>query len=80
MLLNVVDGISWCEDFGFVNVIHSERFEDLGANPVRDVFLSLSDVEQGDATHLTFDEVPYSSFGHYRDRHSVDDLLDHPRI
>ena len=74
MFLNVVDGVGRCKDFGLVDVVYTECFEDL------DSWMSATGHSPSEnrckAAYLALDEVAYPRLGHDRYRDGFHDLLD----
>jgi hypothetical protein len=73
VLVDVVDCVSGGQDFGLVDVVYAEGFEDLERYKVSFRRLKCFNNE----TYLALDKVSNSCLGHDGNGDSVHDLLDH---
>jgi hypothetical protein len=72
VLLDVVCMVGRCKNFGFVDIIYANGFEDLFG------YLLVYDfTSEGKGTYLTFDKVANSCLCHNWNCDSSHDLLDH---
>lgn len=75
----MVDVIGGGEDFGFIDVVDANSFEDL-ANCNSGLVGCQGTAVDGWHPHLAFDKMPNTGLGHDGDGHGVHDLLDHAGV
>lgn len=74
------------EDFGLVDIVDANGFEDLNQGLSVLVIFVLTDGVRGGGSwlgslsYLALNKVSNTSLGHDRDRHGFHDLLDHTRV